>query len=241
MAVRTTAIIVAAGTSERMQREGSERMDKVMAEIAGRPVIAWTLQAFEDSPSVSNIVLVLGGKNLVRGKEIVEQYRLTKVGSLCEGGATRQDSVRNGIAVAGANDILVVHDGARPCITVPDIERGIAMVRDGELIGAIAGSAVTDTIKRIHRVDENSKSVIHLKETIDRTTLFAAATPQIFRAWALEKAYSGRDDLAADDAQLVEGLGLPVQGYETAYNPKITTPTDLPHAKLELLRRQGAV
>jgi 2-C-methyl-D-erythritol 4-phosphate cytidylyltransferase len=218
------AVIVAGGSSSRM-----EGVDKIFATIAGKPVIAYTIDAFERCGAISGIVLVLLKASLGKGKALVEKYGYKKVEKVCEGGKTRRQSVYNGLKAVGECDFVEVHDGARPCVSTAAIEKGIEeAMRNGI---AIAASPVHDTIKHV-----DHKSMV--KQTMNRDELRVIHTPQVFRSDIIRKIYEDPAIEATDDAGLAERLGYPVKVYDDAKeNIKITTTGDLAFAETILLKR----
>ena len=224
---RAGAIIVAAGEGRRMGGE-----EKVFAPIGDTPLIAYTVQAFEASPEVDAIVLVLGARNVERGRELAQQQGWRKVRAVCVGGARRQDSVHRGLGALPPCQWVLVHDGARPCVSAELIRQGLsAAARCG---AAVAAVPVNDTIKVI-----SPDGLV--QETPDRSTLWAVQTPQVFRRDILEEAHRTEREDVTDDAAMVERLGYKVRVFQGAKaNLKITTPQDLRLAELLLLaRREG--
>jgi len=216
------AVIVAAGGSTRMR--GS---DKLFADLGGVPLLARTLQAFQDSPAVDRIVLVLSSANLERGRALAAEYGIGKLFAACEGGPRRQDSVRLGLEALGPCEWVLVHDGARPLVSAEAIERGLAAAR--ETGAAVPAVPVADTVK-LAAPDGT------VERTLDRSRLWAAQTPQVFRYDLLLRAHRevSTDPSAAlragltDDAAMLEALGLPVKLFVgSATNIKVTTPDDL--------------
>lgn len=114
------AIIVAAGQSSRMTSG-----DKVFMPLLGKPLLASTIAPFQDAPEIEAITLVVAENNLARANALVETYGFEKVLTVCAGGARRQDSVWNGMQTVKDYHWLVVHDGARPCVTINEIQRGL--------------------------------------------------------------------------------------------------------------------
>ncbi len=220
------ALIVAAGSGERL---GADR-PKALVELAGRPMLAWSLRALEAMPEIEQIVVALPlGAGLPRGCG----ERVIGV----EGGATRSQSVRCALEVAAPEGPVLVHDAARPLLT-PAIARQVlaALHADDRADAAIAAAAVTDTIKR---VGEDGGVV----ETLDRSSLWAVQTPQAFHRGPLERALAAPADVlarATDDAWLLERLGRRVVVAPIdAENLKVTTPRDLRRAEDLLARRAG--
>lgn len=224
------AIIVAAGKSQRMGG-----VDKQLRTIAGLPVIARTVAAFEACPDVGAIVLVVNPDNMVGATELKAQYGWTKIRAMVPGGERRQDSVGAGLAAVtrlfrdeaiggGQFEWVAVHDGARPMLTPGLITRGLEAAR--EVGAAIAALPAVDTVKRVD-------SGLTITDTPERSNLWLAQTPQIFRTSLLVGAYDAlrqREDSpdVTDCSRLVELLGHPVKVYEgERTNIKITTPLDL--------------
>ncbi len=221
---RVAAIVVAAGSSRRMGG-----IDKVFAPLAGKPVISWALETFQNCPVIDEIVLVLAKESVTPGKQMVLEAGWSKVSSVCPGGVRRQDSVREGLRHVAASDIVVVHDGARPCVTPDLIVRGVTQA--SSLGTAVAAVPVNDTIKRA----DPAGTVV---ETLDRSGLWAIQTPQVFSADILREASEKIQDDVTDDAALVERLGHQVMIYMGSYrNIKITTPEDLLLAEAILSKR----
>jgi len=212
------AVIVAAGSSIRMGG-----INKMFALIAGKPVLARVVSAFEAAPSVDSIAVVLNEIDFDRGRNLAATEHWQKVTALVSGGALRQDSVKAGLTNLPDCKWFVIHDGARPLVTVDLIEAGL---RAAEATGgAIAAVAVTDTIK-----EERGGLIVR---THPRTVLRAAQTPQVFRADIIKGAYEQAAGEVTDDASLVESLGHRVGLYLGDYqNIKITTPIDLTYAEI---------
>lgn len=221
----TVALIVAAGSGERL---GAGR-PKAFVELAGRPLLQWSIDTLGRVPGIRSIVVALPpGADAPPGVTAVD------------GGAVRSDSVRRALAAAGEGDPILVHDAARPLLSVELAEAVIAALeRDPGADAAIAAAPVTDTVKRV----DGSGAV---RETLDRSELWAVQTPQVFRRAALERALevSARElARATDDAWLIERAGGRVIVVRASdENLKVTTPLDLEVAELLLARRarQGA-
>ena len=206
-------VVVAAGRSTRMGG-----VDKTFASVLGLPLIAHTLDRFEWFAPVNEIVLVLAEDSLETGRELVESRGYRKVGHVCAGGERRQDSVLNGLERLAPCDLVMVHDGARPCLDEDVLERGLDAGRDG---AAVAGVPVKDTIKRV------SASGL-VEETPDRSLLWSAQTPQVFAYDLLMQAHAACARPVTDDAAMVEALGHPVRMFQGSYeNIKVTTADDL--------------
>jgi len=208
------AVIVAAGRSARMGG-----VDKTFAPILGVPLVAHTLDRFESFPQVDEIALVLAEASLDRGRELVQQRGYRKVAHVCAGGQRRQDSVRNGLELLASCDWVLVHDGARPCFDEAMLQRGLDAA--AEYGSAVAGMPVKDTIKLV-------SSDRMVSETPDRSLLWAAQTPQVFRYDLLLEAHRNWTEDVTDDSAMMEALGHPVKMFLGAYeNLKVTTADDL--------------
>lgn len=215
------AVIVAAGSGTRFGG------DKVFAPLAGRPMLAYSVSAFEQSPLVDGVVIVTRPELFDGVYRLAEAEGWRKLRAVGPGGARRQDSVLAGVRLARAEWVLV-HDAARPLLPVEVIERGLEAARITG--GAIAALPVRDTIKR---VDPDTT----ITGTVDRSELWAAQTPQIFRSALLEAALDTAADVT-DDAAAVEQLGVHVRVFLGAErNFKVTTPGDL--ALAEAILRCG--
>lgn len=213
-AAKVCAIIVAAGESSRMNG-----IDKVLALLGGKPVLAWSIEALQQSPSIDRIVIVNSQKNLEPVRCLTAESKWTKVVEVCLGGKRRQDSVAAGLKLFEFCDWILIHDGARPLITQDLIERGLEAAK--ETGAAIAAVPVVDTIK----LAGDDKTII---ETPPRSHLWAAQTPQIFRFDLIKEAYQRVRDDVTDDASILEQLGHKVKLFMGSYdNLKITTPRDL--------------
>jgi len=211
---RVGAIIVAAGRGRRMGG-----VDKVFALLGGKPVLARVIDAFQGCDSIDQIVVVVSRENLEKCRQLVAEPGWSKVIEVCAGGRRRQDSVAAGLSRLSQCQWVVIHDGARPLLTVDLIERGLEAAR--ETGAAVAAVPVTDTIK----VAGDDRLV---QQTLPRRNLWAVQTPQVFRFDIIAEAYRQAEDEATDDASLVEQLGYKVKLYMGSYdNIKVTTPDDL--------------
>jgi 2-C-methyl-D-erythritol 4-phosphate cytidylyltransferase len=220
------ALIVAAGSGQRL---GADR-PKALVELAGRPMLQWSLDALAGVGDISQVIVAMPpGFAAPAGVDGVE------------GGSTRSDSVRRALAAAAsgaADEPVLVHDAARPLLTAAIVREVIsALEREDSADAAIAAAPVTDTIKRV----DCTHSVL---ETLDRSSLWAVQTPQVFRRGALERALDVGDDVlaeATDDAWLIErASGRVLVVAVTAENLKVTTPLDLELAARLLERRAAA-
>ena len=218
-------IIAAAGAGKRMGQ------DKIFAGLLGRPLLVWAVEPFQSCDLVNQIVIVLRAKDLERGRRLLREYNWAKVKAVCPGGERRQDSVAEGLKRLEDCEWVVVHDGARPCLTPELIEKGLAEAK--ETGAAIAAVPVKDTIKEVEGG--------FVKLTPGRETLWAAQTPQVFRFELLAQAHEKISDEVSDDALMVEKLGHRVRVYPGSYtNVKVTTPEDLELAEIILRGRISA-
>ena len=214
------AIILAAGESRRM-----DGVDKLFAPVGGIPVLLRALRAFARSGAVDSIIIAAARGSAGRVRELASEIRARKPAPIyiVEGGARRQDSVAAALAEIGdAANIVLVHDGARPFIG----ERLIAdAVRAAAEFGAsVPAVPVKDTIKL-------AAPDMTVADTPPRNRLWAAQTPQAFRADILRDAHRRVSESATDDAAMVEALGYPVKLFMgDPRNIKITAPEDLPIA-----------
>jgi 2-C-methyl-D-erythritol 4-phosphate cytidylyltransferase len=222
VAVETAAaIVVAAGESRRMGR------DKLLLSVAGRPLLAHTLAAFEACAIVDEVVVVLAHSNAPDVLPLLPAF--AKVTRTCLGGRRRQDSVRAGLHTIAPREFVVVHDGARPLVTPELIAAGVEAAR--ETGAAAAAVPMIDTLK-----ETDGHGIV--RRTVPRERLWAVQTPQVFRYALLLRAHTDAVDDVTDDCALVEALGVPVKLYPGARaNFKVTTPDDLALADA-LLRAQ---
>ncbi len=224
------ALIVAAGRGERLEIAHPGR-PKALVELAGRTLLQWSVDALRAAPAIDRIVVALpAGAQAPEGTTGVA------------GGAVRSESVRLALAAAGGGqetDLVLVHDAARPLLTAELVERVLAAVaepdeRVGRVDAAIAAARVTDTVKRA-----GSDGLV--RETLERSELWAVQTPQVFRRAALQRALDVPDEVlaqATDDAWLIERAGGSVAIVPAPReNLKITTTLDLAMAELLLARR----
>ena len=236
---KCTAIILAAGQGKRM----GTKVQKQFLNLGGKPVLWYALYAFENSPVINDIILVTGA-DLVEycQREIVEKYGFCKVRSVTAGGAERYHSVWKGLCAMGdkENRIVFIHDGARPFVDEPMLERVYADVCKYE--ACVVGMPVKDTIK-IADTDG------FIKETPKRSLVWRIQTPQVFSASLIcyayeelgrrEKELLDRGIQITDDAMVVEEIcGRKVRLTEGSYeNMKLTTPEDLEIAETFLRRK----
>ena len=216
-----TAVVLAAGSGRRM----GTKVHKQYLLMGGKPVLFYSLNAFQRSKYIDEIVLVTGaGEEEYCRTSIVERYGFDKVSQVVCGGAERYHSVWNGLQTVRREGYVFIHDGARPFVDEMIIARAYQCVREHK--ACAAGMPVKDTIKI---TDKDG----FVKDTPDRNTLWLIQTPQVFEVNLLTEAYSllmQQEDIeVTDDAMVVEQmLHYPVKLFHGTYeNIKITTPEDL--------------
>jgi len=225
------AIIPAAGSSNRMG------FDKITSKLDGIPLLARTIQTLSASENISGIIIATSTQKIQYIKtEIIEKYNLTKVINIVAGGETRSESVRHALqAIESPPEVVAIHDGARPFVSVKVIDESIVVAK--KFGGAIVANKVIPTIKEV-----DPEKII--RATIDRSKLWAAATPQSFRYdefIAAYKKYLSENKSArniTDDAQIFELAGKKVKIVEgNPENIKLTTPFDWKLAEMILKTR----
>lgn len=223
---KCTAIILAAGQGTRM----GTKIQKQYLEIEGKPILYYSLRAFELSELIDETILVTGeGQEEYCRREIIEKYHINKVKKIVSGGAQRSDSVWNGLQQTEDDGYVFIHDGARPFIDEAIIERAYeAVVRHQ---ACVVGMPVKDTIKI---ADANEFA----KETPRRDDVWKIQTPQVFETNLVKEAYrllAEQEGIqVTDDAMVLEKmLGKNVKLVRGSYkNIKITTPEDLEIAEV---------
>ena len=218
---RNYAIVLAGGSGSRMKSD----VPKQFIEIDGKPLIWYSLNAFEKCDFIDDIILVTRTQDVDNCYDnIIKKYKLTKVTSVVTGGALRCDSVMNGLKAVREKGFVFIHDGARPCITDVILEN---LYKDVKKYGtAIAAVPSKDTVKI---ADDDG----FVRKTPDRKNTWIVQTPQAFDSELIKTAYSRIDNVArntvTDDAMVMENYGdkavrLTMSQYT---NIKVTTPDDL--------------
>ena len=233
MADKVTAIVLAAGKGSRMNSD----IPKQYLTLLGKPVLFYSLQAFEES-DVDEIILVTGsGEREYCKKEIIEKYHIKKVRHIVEGGAERYHSVYHGLLATEEADYVLIHDGARPLISPAVIKEAIKTVKKTN--ACVVGMPVKDTIQL---VDEQGI----ISSTPDRRKTWIAQTPQCFlyplALSSYKEAIEKGDNTITDDAMVVQRYGkaevvMLEGGYE---NIKVTTPEDIVVAE-SFLKMKGCM
>src|SRR5256714_1922549 len=228
-----SAIIVAAGSSERMG------FDKLFALVSGKPVIAHTIAAFENTKCVDEIILVGRTDNLDELRKVIGEP--TKVKQIVAGGAERSDSVHAGLEqIDPKSDYVAVHDAARPMITPEKILRVDEAARVSG--AATLAEPINDTLKRADLAASAKEAVdLTIAESVDRSGVYAMQTPQVFERKLLEQAYdtvAKKKICVTDEVSAVELTShkiVLVPNYD--FNFKVTYPRDLPLAEFVLKQR----
>ncbi|NQT91541.1 MAG: 2-C-methyl-D-erythritol 4-phosphate cytidylyltransferase [Lentisphaerae bacterium] len=212
-------VIVAAGRSERM----GGKVDKAFLSLGMKPVLAHSLTAFEKCSDIAGVILVVRKDRVGAARNMAQMFGCTKVKRVVAGGVMRQVSVENGLAVLGEDvGIVVVHDGARPCVTPELISETIKTAK--RYGSGVAAVRITDTVKQVDKG-------YTVKKTLDRTKLWAVQTPQTFKREILEKSFAivkKKGAKITDEASALELAGQKVHLVPaTVSNIKVTAPEDL--------------
>ncbi|MBK1790142.1 2-C-methyl-D-erythritol 4-phosphate cytidylyltransferase [Persicirhabdus sediminis] len=219
--VKISAIIVAAGSSRRMG------FDKLLAPLAGEPVLKRTVAAFAQCDAVAEIIVVTSPERYELVKSAAGEKPIQRV----DGGADRHDSVAAGLAASASQyDFVSVHDGARPLITPEQIENVLAEAVEHR--AATSARLVTETVKR-------SNEAGFVTQAVDRDNLWLMETPQIFQAELLKRAYlavAEKNERVTDEVSALQLIGVATKLVQNpSPNPKITFPHDIAQAE-ELMK-----
>lgn len=218
--MKTQAIIPAAGSGARFKTD----IPKPLVLLKGKEIFVYSLEVFEKSSLIDGMVVIAPADRCQEFENVIKKYSFQKSIQVVAGGNSRYESVSNGLKVLNPNiDFVLVHDGARPLVSLKVVEEAINMAYTAKAV--VVGVPVKPTIKRI---DPRAKEI---DTTLDRNILWEAQTPQVFAYELLMQAHRqgvGLDVEATDDAFLVERFGAKVKMIEGEYrNIKITTPEDL--------------
>ena len=223
---KCTAIVLAAGQGKRM----GTKVQKQYLEISGKPVLFYSLDVFQKSDMIDDIILVVGeNQEEYCREEIIEKFHITKVRKIVKGGAERYHSVWNGLQEIAEDGYVFIHDGARPFVTEEILSRAYETVQREK--ACVVGMPVKDTIKIADKEG-------FAKETPNRSLVWMVQTPQVFETFLIKNAYSLLMEQeiiqVTDDAMVVETmLRKKVKLVEGSYeNIKITTPEDLKIAEV---------
>jgi len=226
-----TVVIAAAGSSQRCKGE-----DKLFYNIDGKPILAYSIEAFQNCLLVDDIIIVTRHEQLMDVTEICLKYNYDKVSNVLCGGKTRTESVMNGVFAASKKaKLIAVHDGARPCVSNEIIEKTIKSA--AKYLAAAPAAKVTSTLKRVYYSNNNSI----VSKTVDRDDLYEIQTPQIFRAEIIKAAltYVTKKSIEiTDDCMAVELIGAPVHIVDSPRsNIKVTEIEDLLIAEALLTKK----
>lgn len=228
--MRWGAVIAAGGRGERFGGP------KQLVEIAGLPMLAWSIRVFAEMREIDEIAIAIDAALVAQAEDLLAQYAADRPSSVVVGGQTRQESVQHGVAALGDRvDAVLIHDGARPLVRAQNVRAGMRAVRPGR--AAVLAAQVVDTIKE---VDPQTSLV---ERTLERSTLWAAQTPQLAMLADLRRAYVNAD-VMTDDTAVLERAGVEVTVVPSRHaNFKITVPEDIPPAESILRRRleQGEI
>ena len=212
--MKITAVIVAGGKGTRM---GADK-NKVFLKILGREVLYYTISACEKKDKIDDIIVVTGKNDIEECQILVDKYDIKKVSYITEGGATRQESVMNGLKKA-EGDIVLIHDGARALVTDDEINNSVAdcITFGAAAVGVIAG-------------------------TVDREKTFMIQTPQVFyldKILDMHQKALDENFVATDDCMIAEHYGVKIKISDGSYdNIKLTTPKDMIIGE-RILRKRG--
>lgn len=227
----TSAIIVAAGSSRRMG------FDKIFAPLHGKPVLYWSIAAFQDCPVIDEIIVVTRDERMEEVRKMAKTEKLTKLVQVVEGGAERHLSVWNGLRAVRSegSQFVAIHDGARPLVTPKLIADCLALAQKHG--AACCASPVPDTVKR-------ASYEMMAGDEVERKNLWAMQTPQIFSSALILQAYASlmaRNELVTDEVSAIQKHGKRVALLENDdYNFKITFRRDLPLAEQVIDIRRGS-
>ncbi|MFA4829275.1 MAG: 2-C-methyl-D-erythritol 4-phosphate cytidylyltransferase [Thermodesulfovibrionales bacterium] len=229
---KVIAIVPAAGLGKRFGQDNN----KTFQALLDKPIVIWALEALECVDDIEEIIPVFKKDDMEQGLALIERFRISKVKRVASGGKERQDSVFNGLNLAGKKaSVVLIHDGVRPLIEKSVIEESIKQLKDCD--GVIVGVLPKDTIKEARG---QGKDIV-VKKTLNRNVLRAIQTPQVFKYSALMQAYKkamAEKFYSTDDSAIVERYGGKVKVIMGSYtNIKVTTPEDLDMAEMFLRKR----
>ncbi len=227
------AILGAGGSGTRMKNA----VNKSFILLRGKPIIAYSLQLFQETEEISDITVVINKDCMSQLVEVINRYRISKVKEIVEGGKERQDSIYNGIQsivrhFPSEKDIVLVHNAANPLVTKEIVSE---CIRAAQLHrSAVAAYRIKDTVRR---VGEDGKSI----ETLKRSELWGMQTPQCIEwglFWHAHEKAKKESFMGTDDVQLTERMGIFPQMVDCGYeNIKVTTPEDISIAEKILEKR----
>lgn len=225
--------------------------------LGNKPLIAWVFEVLESINEIAEILPVFKKDDMALGCDLLEKFKFSKVKRIAPGGKERQDSVYSALTLIDKEtDVVLIHDGVRPLVDRDLIERAIrellipsvpplAKGGEGGFDGVVVGVPLKDTIKKILSLGSQGLSEVLVQKTLDRKSLWAIQTPQVFKYSVLMKAYRKAMDerfYSTDDSAIVEKYGGKVKAIMGSYsNIKITTPEDLTIAELLLRKRSESI
>lgn len=228
------AVVVSGGSGTRFGNPGG----KQLVNVAGKPMMTWSIMAFDRSARVGHIVVVCPAERRSEMRRLaIDPFEFQTPITFADAGETRQDSTRAGVAAVPLGfEYVAIHDGARPLITTEAIDRAIcALEEDRSLDGVVCGQPAIDTLKIV----EGQRVV----ETPPRSMYWAAQTPQIFHIGSVRRAHDAalaEGYVGTDDSSLVERMGGVVRCVESPRdNLKVTVPEDLRPVTAILLGRMS--
>ena len=253
MGERVIAVVPAAGLGKRL----GPGTNKPFYTVLGRPLIVWTLEALDRIDEISEIIPVIKEEDMELAAREFDRKRFSKIKRIAPGGRERQDSVYNGLRLLEREEtIVLIHDGVRPLVDGRIVRDALASL--GGFDGVVPAVPVKDTIKETETCRDRSGSSrtragggkretawYTVRRTLNRDSLWAVQTPQVFRLASIMRAYDlamAEQFYATDDSALIERAGGKVRVIEGSYtNIKITTPEDIPLAECLLRRAQGDI
>ncbi|GAB4484046.1 MAG: 2-C-methyl-D-erythritol 4-phosphate cytidylyltransferase [Thermodesulfovibrionales bacterium] len=230
MAEKIIAIVPAAGLGTRF---GGKR-SKQFAMLGGKPLIIRALETFQSMPEISEIIPVIREQEIAECTGLFREFGIKKARKIAPGGRERQDSVYNGLRlIRDTSATVLIHDGARPLVEPRTIRDALRELKGSD--GVVVGVTPKDTIKQL--------GDRFIQATLQRDSLFAVQTPQIFPYRVITEAYEramGESFYSTDDSALVEHYGGKVRAAAGSYlNIKVTTPEDLAVAELFLAQMEA--
>ncbi len=224
MQVNEFALIVAGGKGTRIKSD----LPKQFLELNGLPVLMHTIQAFLRYSPTIKIILVLPADDFPIWQQLAQKYSFHTPITVCPGGETRFQSVKNGLAQIAEDGLVAIHDGVRPLVSEDIIAASFRLASVHK--AAVASVRLKESIRVVDQ--DNTKAV-------DRSRYRLIQTPQTFQVVSIKKAYEGKEDESlTDDASVAEKAGLTISLFEGSYeNIKITTPEDLLLAEALLSKR----
>ena len=223
---RVVAVIVAAGESA-----AKGGFDRIFGDLAGKPILAHTIAAFEGCPAVHEIIVVTSTASLQRSWNMAKEHGWRKLTKIVPGGSRRQDSVAAGLLEVGECEWVIIHDGSRPLVTNEQI---LDCLQAAQQFGAaILAVPTRDAVKMV-----SAERMV--RATPDRAVLWLAQTPQCFRKELIVQGYRDVFGEVSDDSVLIERQNHPVKVCLGAYtNIKINTDDDMDYAQVVIRHRMG--